>query len=82
MPPDHIPHLFDRFWQAKQTARQGAGLGLFIVKGIVEAHGGEVVVKSTVGEGSTFGFTLRLAPQLGMPCPVEVQPSADDLSLS
>ncbi len=38
--PEHVPHLFDRYWQAKETASLGAGLGLFITKGIVEAHGG------------------------------------------
>jgi uncharacterized protein (DUF1697 family) len=38
--PDHLPHLFDRFWQARETRRAGAGLGLAIVKGIAEAHDG------------------------------------------
>jgi signal transduction histidine kinase len=56
--PEEIPHLFDRYWQAKQTARQGTGLGLAIVKGLVEAHGGRIWVKSQIGEGSVFSFTL------------------------
>lgn len=56
-----LPHLFDRFWQARKARRQGAGLGLPIVKGIVEAHGGHVWVESQMGSGSTF-FTLPLAP--------------------
>lgn len=51
-------HIFDRFWQAKRTARQGAGLGLAIAKGIVEAHGGEIWVQSTEGRGTTFYFTV------------------------
>ena len=51
---DHLPHLFDRFWQAKRTGRAGAGLGLFITHGIVEAHGGTLTVESTEGQGSTF----------------------------
>ena len=56
--PDHIPHLFDRFWKAAKGSRSGAGLGLFIVKGIVESHGGSVEVKSTPEEGTRFSFRL------------------------
>jgi signal transduction histidine kinase len=58
---EDLPRLFDRFWQARRTARQGSGLGLSIVKGIVLAHGGQVWAKSTPGVGSTFFFTLRAA---------------------
>ena len=64
IPPDQLPHLFDRFWQAKQGDRRGAGLGLPIAKGIVEAHGGRLWVESTPGHGSTFCFTLPTAPAL------------------
>ncbi len=56
--PDHVPHLFDRFWKATKASRAGAGLGLFIVKGIVESHGGSVSVESQLGTGTTFRFTL------------------------
>jgi signal transduction histidine kinase/DNA-binding response OmpR family regulator len=56
--PDHIPHLFDRFWKATKGSRSGAGLGLFIVKGIVESHGGSVHVTSTPDEGTKFSFRL------------------------
>jgi PAS domain S-box-containing protein len=59
IPEADLSHLFDRFWQARRTARLGSGLGLSIVKGIVLAHGGQVWVKSTLGAGSTFFFTLR-----------------------
>ena len=62
--PDNIPHVFDRFWQARRADRRGAGLGLPIVKGIVEAHGGRVWVESTQGRGSTFYFTIPPAPEL------------------
>jgi PAS domain S-box-containing protein len=57
-----LPHVFERLWQASRTARMGTGLGLFIVKGIVEAHGGTVWVRSELGRGSTFFFTLPVAP--------------------
>jgi signal transduction histidine kinase/DNA-binding response OmpR family regulator len=58
---EHLPHLFDRFWQASQTSRSGAGLGLFIVKGIVEAHGGTIDVLSAPDEGTRFRFSLPAA---------------------
>ena len=62
LPAEHIPHVFDRFWQARRTGRQGIGLGLAIVKGIVEAHSGSVSVESELGVGSTFRFSLPIAP--------------------
>lgn len=55
---ENIPHVFDRFWQARHGARSGAGLGLAIAKGIVEAHGGAIHVSSKLGEGTEFAFTL------------------------
>ena len=59
---ENLPHLFDRFWQAAEHAgRLGAGLGLPITKGIVEAHGGRIWVESTVGRGSMFFFTIPTA---------------------
>jgi signal transduction histidine kinase len=59
--PEHLPNLFDRFWQANNTTRTGAGLGLFIVKGIVEAHGGQVEVTSVVDHGTRFRFSIPAA---------------------
>lgn len=60
--PDDLPRLFERFWQARHSRHAGAGLGLAIVKGIVEAHGGRVWAESRHGVGSTFFFTLPVAP--------------------
>ncbi|HSL71469.1 MAG TPA: GAF domain-containing sensor histidine kinase, partial [Longimicrobiales bacterium] len=61
IPSEHIPHVFNRFWQARRTGRHGIGLGLAIVQGIVEAHGGKVWVESELGSGSTFFFAIPAA---------------------
>ena len=59
--PEQLLHLFDRFWQGRSADRRGAGLGLAIARGIVEAHGGQIRAESKPGEGSTFVFTLPRA---------------------
>jgi PAS domain S-box-containing protein len=56
--PEHLAQVFTPYWQAGQTARLGAGLGLAIAKGIIEAHGGRIWATSTPGSGSTFAFSL------------------------
>jgi PAS domain S-box-containing protein len=58
--PEHLPRLFDRYWQVQRSV-EGAGLGLPIAKGLVEAHGGHIQVESAPGQGSTFSFTLPVA---------------------
>jgi signal transduction histidine kinase len=65
--PAALPHVFDRFSPKRRIERRGTGLGLPIVKGIVEAHKGRVWAESIVGQGSTFFFTLPIAPPADVP---------------
>ena len=58
---EDVPHLFDRYWQGRPTDRRGAGLGLTIAKGIIDAHGGRIWVETTPGRGSMFCFTIPFA---------------------
>ena len=61
--PEHLPHIFDRFYRvegSRSRSEGGAGIGLAIVKQMVEAHGGKVRVESTPGKGSLFYVELPL----------------------
>ena len=58
---DHIPRLFERYWQGGASPRGSLGLGLYICRQLVAAHGGEIGVRSKLGDGSTFWFTLPAA---------------------
>jgi PAS domain S-box-containing protein len=61
--PEEQAELFQRFYRVKRVEEEGAGigLGLALAKGIVEAHGGQIGLRSQVGEGATFWFSLPLA---------------------
>jgi signal transduction histidine kinase len=60
--PEQLTNIFGRFWQANRADARGIGLGLSIAKGIVEAHGEQLRVASTLGLGSTFSFALSVTP--------------------
>jgi signal transduction histidine kinase len=63
--PEDRAHLFDRYWQAKESAHRGTGLGLFIAAGIVHAHGGTIGVDSEMGKGTRFTIEFPL-PSVGL----------------
>jgi PAS domain S-box-containing protein len=66
IPPDDLPHLFDRFFRAANATRNeipGSGVGLYIVKSVVEALGGKIFVNSVLDKGTTFVVWLPLATE-------------------
>ena len=58
IPTEYLSHVFDRYWQQTGGDRRGSGLGLYIAKGIVEAHGGRIWIDSVQGQGTTIHFSL------------------------
>ena len=56
--PEHLKHLFERFYQADPARHVGSGLGLSLVERIAQLHGGRVDVRSEVGKGSCFTLIL------------------------
>jgi signal transduction histidine kinase len=60
IPDSLLGHIFDKFYRSHRTSKSvgGTGLGLYISKTIIDAHGGQIWVKTKEGEGSTFGFTI------------------------
>ncbi|MGH2459132.1 MAG: sensor histidine kinase [Chloroflexota bacterium] len=70
IPSDRLPHVFERFYRgddARDRASGGAGLGLAIVRELVEAMGGRVAVESTIGQGTRFSFSLPLTATVRSP---------------
>lgn len=65
--PRDAAHLFEPFWQARRADRRGAGLGLAIAKDLVQLHGGCIWFDSAPGRGSTFYFTIPIAPATAAP---------------
>jgi chemotaxis family two-component system sensor kinase Cph1 len=62
IPPEQLENVFDRYWQARRSDQEGSGLGLFIAKGIVEAHGGRIWIEPHANTGATFIFILPRVP--------------------
>ena len=62
IPREQLANVFDRYWQARRSDQEGSGLGLFIAKGIIEAHGGRIWTEAHAGTGATFTFILPGAP--------------------
>ncbi|MDW6057677.1 ATP-binding protein [Streptomyces sp. FXJ1.4098] len=89
VPPEELPYLFDRFHQvraARSRSHEGSGIGLALVKDLVELHAGTVSVSSRPGEGSTFTVevpfgTAHLAAALPAPLSVMTGPPGRSASL-
>lgn len=70
IPPEDLTRIFERFYRGGQRGKiDGLGLGLYISRLIVEAHGGRIWCESTVGVGSTFRFTLPIGERAGVDTP-------------
>ncbi len=74
--PEQRQRLFTRFYRARPASAEGVGLGLYITKGIVEAHGGRIWVESVPYQSTTFAFTLPRSSALGAPAPGEQRGAA------
>jgi two-component system OmpR family sensor kinase len=63
---EHLPHVFDRFYRAESSrTSDGAGLGLALVKSIVELHGGSATIGSELGRGTTVTLKFPAQPSMG-----------------
>src|SRR5262249_35848506 len=59
--PADVPHIFEPYWSGRGGRKKGTGLGLFITRAIIEAHGGTIAVDSQPGAGTSFVVTLPIA---------------------
>jgi signal transduction histidine kinase len=67
IPPEDLPKLFNKFYRAENAVKmqtEGSGLGLYIAKGVVNSHGGEIWADSELNRGTTITFTLPTDPSL------------------
>jgi two-component system sensor histidine kinase BaeS len=83
VPEEHLPNVFERFYRADRArarANGGSGIGLAVVKQLVEAHGGRVWAESPPGEGATFGFALPAAIAREGPDPAAGTPVSEGWS--
>ena len=67
IPADQLPLIFDRFRTGDDGQSRGTGLGLPLVRAVARAHGGDVTVRSTAGEGSEFELTLPVPVRPALP---------------
>src|SRR5690606_24819712 len=82
IPPEKLDEIFNRYYQVEiaKRVREGSGLGLHIVRQLVEAQGGTITVDSVVGKGTTFRFTVPLAPKQSHRAPLRLsrrEPAAE-----
>ncbi len=80
---EQLPHIFEKFFQANNQAYaavKGTGLGLAIAREIVEAHGGNVTVESTLGIGTTFTITLPIRAVISRRTPFRRTPVAEEVA--
>lgn len=82
IPVGHLPNLFDRFFKDDAIANKSTGLGLFIARGIVEAHGGNIWAVNNADRGATFCFTLPLVDAAGTSGSAASAPSVETGSIA
>lgn len=81
IPEAELPHIFQMYWQKEPDRKKGMGLGLYIARRLVEAHGGRIKVESRVGVGTTVSFTLPMVSATGRPQPRSILIVDDDAAI-